>query len=131
MWESTITTPRSRTKITAGWGTLFPTRSTPSSSFSMKVLGTPTACVTWLMRVVLSRYLCLLRASPPYRLLASLPGAGIPALPPVRSHGDRLSERCPSEGPEHRNEERRHDEEPHHHRQPQLPTWMATRLMPE
>src|SRR5262245_53086193 len=37
MWESTATMAISRTKMTAGCGILFPTRSTVSSSFSIPV----------------------------------------------------------------------------------------------
>src|SRR5262245_8478635 len=43
MWESTMTRPIRMTKITAGWGTLLPTRSTPSSSLCMNVFGASTA----------------------------------------------------------------------------------------
>src|SRR5262245_18593897 len=61
MWESTMTTPIRMTKITAGWGTLLPTRSTPSSSFCMNVFGASTA---WLGLIIEGHPFA--RAQPPF-----------------------------------------------------------------
>src|SRR5262245_55769119 len=59
MWESTMAMPMRMTKITAGWGTLLPTRSTTSRSFCMPVFGAATAAGAALMR-------------PPFREVGSL-----------------------------------------------------------
>ena len=60
MCESTITIPIRMTKMTAGWGTLLPTRSTPSSTFSMNVFG---AALALTMRTILSQHPGLLEAT--------------------------------------------------------------------
>src|SRR5262245_57102280 len=93
MWESTTTMPMRMTKITAGWGTLLPTRSTTSRAFCMPVFGAATAAGAALMR-------------------PSFPGGQVVIGPSANRS---------SEGPEDRNEERGHQEVPHEQRQPQLP----------
>src|SRR5215469_14049898 len=45
MWDSTITARISKTKITAGWGTLFPTRSTVSRIVSSPVFFGAIGCI--------------------------------------------------------------------------------------